>query len=63
MMIQQGAARFYKSVLHLPDFGGIVDNDLEGVKIAEMFLKKGNEKKRIMLMKSHGITSIGPDIP
>jgi len=28
-----------------------------------MFLKKENKNKRIMLMKNHGITTIGPDVP
>ena len=60
-MIHQGSNRFYKSVLYYRDFNGLVDNDAEGNKIADEFLKAGNERKRIMQMHHHGLLVVGPN--
>lgn len=51
-------ARFYDSTVNYREFNGIVNNDDEGTNMANQFKKKGNEHKRIMLMRNHGITVI-----
>lgn len=58
--VHQNSCRFYNSVLNYREFNGVVDNDEEGINLTKQFKKKGNEEKRIMLMRNHGIITIGP---
>lgn len=58
--VHQNSCRFYNSVLNYREFNGVVNNDEEGVHLTEEFLKKGNETKRVMVMRNHGIMTVGP---
>ena len=59
--VHQNSCRFYNSVVNYREFNGVVDNDDEGLNLTKQFKKKGNEDKRIMLMRNHGIITIGPN--
>ena len=58
--VHQNSCRFYNSVVNYREFNGVVDNDDEGINLTKQFQKKGNESKRVMLMRNHGIITIGP---
>lgn len=59
-MVSQNSARFYNAVVNYREFHGIVDNCEEGINMANQFLKAGNEDCRVMLLRHHGIITIGP---
>lgn len=61
-MVHQNSARFKDSVIYFREFNGIVNNDDEGIKLCEQFKMKGNEKKRIILLRNHGIITTGPSV-
>ena len=56
--VHQNSCRFYDSVLNYREFNGVVDNDEEGINLTKQFKKKGNDNKRVMLMRNHGIITI-----
>jgi len=58
-MIHQNSARFYKSIVYDREFSGLADSFDEGTRIADAMLKKGNETKRILTQKHHGVFAIG----
>ena len=57
-MVHQNSCRFFGKVLNYRDFNGLGDNVDEGISFTKEFKKKGNEGKRIMLMRNHGILAI-----
>lgn len=58
-MIHQNNARFYKSIIYDRDFTGLADSFEEGNRLADRFLEKGNQSKRVMTQRHHGIFVIG----
>lgn len=61
-MVHQNSARFKDSVIYYRDFNGIVNNKDEGLALCDQFQKKGNETKRVILLRNHGIITIGKSI-
>ena len=57
-IVHQNSARYYDSVVYYRDFGGLVDTDEEGNKLADCF--EENDKSRVMLLRHHGIITVGP---
>ena len=57
-MVQQNCARFFDSIVYDREFNGIVDNDTEGIRLGNLFLK--NTKNRVMSMRHHGVCVVGP---
>ena len=63
--VHQNSCRFYDSVVYYREFNGVVNNDEEGINLANEFKKKENrgQNKRVMMMRNHGIMTIGPTAP
>ena len=57
-MIHQNCLRYYQSIVYKDTFSGLVDNNTEGIEIAN-YIKKGGKRARAIMMANHGVTMIG----
>ena len=57
-MIHQNCLRYYQSIVYKDSFAGLVDNDKEGIDIAN-HIKNGGKRARAIMMANHGVTMIG----
>ena len=58
-MIHQNSARFYNSIIYDREFDGLADSMEAGTRIANVFLKPSNNKKRVLTQRHHGVFVAG----